>query len=63
MSRTVSDAIPALPHLILIEPHKVGAIITHFIDEEIEAQKGSIIYQSHTANSGRSIRSSAEKSN
>lgn len=36
MPRTVLNAIPVLPHLILTEPHSVGAMITHFIDEEIE---------------------------
>lgn len=36
MPRTVLNAIPVLPHLILTEPHNVGAIIIHFIDEETE---------------------------
>ena len=52
-SRTLLDAIPALFLLKLIEPHKVGAIITNFIDGETEAKKDSIISQSHTANSSR----------
>lgn len=38
MPRMVLNAIHALAYLIFIELHKVGAV-THFIDEEIEAQK------------------------
>ena len=52
-SKTVLDAMPALFLVKLIEPQKVGAIITHFIDGETEAQKDSIICQNHTANSSR----------
>lgn len=48
MPRTVLNAIPPLPHLILTEHHYVGA--THFIDEEIEAQQCPSSCQNHLAN-------------